>query len=72
MLNLFLSASLVAGLLLMNTENRILYAFTTTIMIAAVFMILIVIYELDTMKVAEDEVSNEPYWQIIQGIEADG
>jgi hypothetical protein len=65
-LNIFLSAIVVTGLALLSLPNNILSIFVTTTMIAAVLMILLVIYELDSMKMSEEEVSNEPYYEIVR------
>lgn len=45
--------------------------FVITAMIASVLMILVVLYELDSMKVAEEEVSNEPYRQVVRVIKTE-
>ncbi len=65
-LNIFLSVILVIGLTLAEIPGTTLSMFVTGSMITAILMILIVVYELDGMKVAEEEVSNEPYFSIIK------
>lgn len=70
-LNLFLSALLIVGLVFTSLPDYRLSMFITFSMIAAVLMILVVIYELDSMKTAEEEVSNEPYRQVIRVIESE-
>lgn len=40
-------------------------------MIASILMILIVIYEIDSMKIAEEEVSVAPYKEVIRLIMED-
>jgi len=40
-------------------------------MVAAVLMIFVVIYELDYMKMAEEEISNEPYRQVTRIIKSE-
>ena len=71
-LNIFLSSILIAGLLLTSLPNYPLSIFIIATMIAAVLMILVVIYELESMKLAEEEVSNEPYRQVVHIIKSDG
>lgn len=70
-LNIFLSGILVTGLVLLNMPSRLLSIFVIATMVAAIIMILLVIYELDSMKYAEEEVSNEPYREVVKYIEAD-
>lgn len=65
-LNIVLSLFLVAGLVFTSLPDYKLSVFIVFSMISSVLMILVVMYELDTMKVYEEEVSNEPYWQIIK------
>lgn len=67
-LNIFLSAILVVGLVFISVPQYSLSIFITTAMIASVIMMLLVIYELDSMKVAEEEVSNEPYRDVVKFI----
>ncbi|MFA4819697.1 MAG: DUF4239 domain-containing protein [Candidatus Aenigmatarchaeota archaeon] len=68
-LNIFLSAVLVIGLLLLDISNFILSMFISTSMIAAVLMILVVIYEMNSMKVSEEEISIDPYIMMIKTID---
>ncbi|MBU4245658.1 MAG: DUF4239 domain-containing protein [Nanoarchaeota archaeon] len=70
-LNIFLSGILITGLILTSLPNYLLSIFIVSSMIAAVLMILIVIYELESMKLAEEEVSNEPYRQVVRIIKSD-
>jgi hypothetical protein len=67
-LNLFLSGILIAGLTLLAIPNYALSIFIVTSMVTAVVMILLVIYELDSMGLAEEEVSMEPYAQVIRNV----
>ncbi|MBI4245204.1 MAG: DUF4239 domain-containing protein [Planctomycetes bacterium] len=70
-LNIFLSGVLITGLLLLNIPDYNLAIFVTTTMIASVLLILMVIYQVDRMKIAEQEVSIEPYRQIIKLIKSE-
>ena len=70
-LNIALSLFLVAGLVFTSLPDYKLSIFIIFSMISSVLMILVVMYELDTMKVYEEEISNEPYWQIIHIIRGD-
>lgn len=70
-LNIFLSSIIIIGLVFRySSSNTILSAFITAGMIAATLMLLVVIYEFDSMKIAEEEVSNEPYRQVIRVVKA--
>ncbi len=71
LLNIFLSAIIVMGLVFTSLPNSALSMFVITAMIASVLMILVVLYELDSMKVAEEEVSNEPYKQVVRVIKTE-
>lgn len=68
-LNIFLSAILIAGLVLLKIPDFLLSVFIVTSMVSAVIMLLVVLYELDTMKTAEEEVSVEPYKQVVRVVE---
>ncbi len=70
-LNIFLSIILIIGLIFTYLPDYKLSLFIVFSMIASVLMILVVMYELDSMRVAEEEVSNEPYRQVIRIIHAD-
>jgi hypothetical protein len=70
-LNAFLSLILIAGLVLLSLPNYMLAMFITTSMVSAIIMILLVIYELDSMGFAERDVSCEPYARVIR-IVSDG
>jgi hypothetical protein len=70
-LNIFLSAVLVAGLTLVSIPNPALSVFITVLIIVSVLLILVVLYELDSMRMAEEEVSNQPYYKVVEIIEAD-
>jgi hypothetical protein len=71
LLNIFLSAVVVLGLVTLSLPNILPSIFIVTSMVAAVIMILFVIYELDSMKFAESEISCEPYANVIR-IVSDG
>lgn len=71
-LNIFLSSIIIIGMIFRYTpSNTILSTFITAGMIAATLMLLVVIYEFDSMKVAEEEVSNEPYRQVVRIIQSE-
>lgn len=70
-LNIFLSVILIAGLVLVAIPNQSLAFFITGSMVASVLMILFVIYDLDSMKMAENEVSIAPYVSLVKMIEQD-
>jgi ABC-type multidrug transport system fused ATPase/permease subunit len=70
-LNIFLSFILIIGLIFMSSANTILSIFIVTAMTASIFMIFVVLYELDSLKISEDEVSNEPYREIVRIIRSD-
>lgn len=70
-LNIFLSLILVGSLIFTSLPDYKLSIFIIFSMIASILMILIVIYELDSMKVAEEEVSNEPYRQVVRVIQSE-
>ncbi len=65
-LNIFLSVILIGGLVFLSIPNYVLSIFIIASTIAAILMIIVVIYELDSMKVAEEEVSNEPHRQVVR------
>lgn len=65
-LNIVLSLFLVGGLVFTSLPDYKLSIFIIFSMISSVIMILVVMYELDAMKISEAEVSNEPYWQILK------
>lgn len=65
-LNILLSSILIIGLTFMKMPTDILSIFVVTTMITAIVMILYIIYELDGMKVAEEEVSYDPYKEVIR------
>jgi hypothetical protein len=65
-LNIFLSFILIVGLTLLGLPNYTLTIFTVSTMVAAIIMILCVIYELDTLKFAEKETFCDPYAQVIR------
>lgn len=70
-LNIFLSLILIAGLVFLQILNYTLSIFIVATMIAAILLILTVIYDLDSMKVAEEEVSIEPYRRLVKIIKSE-
>ena len=70
-LNILLSAILIIGLVLVAIPNYVLSVFIVSAMVAAVLMIFVVVYELDSMKMAEEEISNEPYRQVTRIIKSE-
>lgn len=70
-LNLFLSAILIIGLLFLSIPNYFLSIFIVSSMVASVIMILFVIYELDSLKISEAEVSIAPYEELVNLIAKD-
>lgn len=71
MLNLFLSAVLVFSITCLGFSSFLVSSFIITTMITSILMILLVIYELDSMKIAEQEVSIEPYIKLAKIIKED-
>lgn len=67
-LTVFLSAVLVIGLSVIKYSSLKTTMFVSIPMIAAVLMIFIVIYELDSLKVSEEEISIDPYRKVIREI----
>jgi hypothetical protein len=65
-LNIFLSVILIIGLTLLSLPSYTLTFFIVTTMVAAIIMILCVIYELDKLKYAEKETFCDPYAQVIR------
>lgn len=70
-LNLFLSISLIISITLLKFNDPIVSIFIVAVMIIAILMILLVIYELDSMIIAEQEVSIEPYLKLASIIKKD-
>ena len=66
LLNIFLSVILILGLVFLRIPNYNLSVFVVATMIAAILLILVVVYDLDSMKVAEEEVSVEPYLKLVR------
>lgn len=62
---LFLSLVLLISVVFLIIPIGFLSIFISTTMVISIFLILFVIYELDSMKFAENEVSNQPYMEII-------
>lgn len=71
MLNIFLSSILVLGLIFTSFPDYWLSVFIISTMVAAILMIFIVLYELDSMKLKKEDVSNEPHRQVIRIIESE-
>lgn len=69
LLNIFLSGILLIGIIFLNIPTNAASSFIITSMLSAIIMILMVIYELDSMKIAEEEVSNRPYYALTELLE---
>ncbi|MFH1307960.1 MAG: DUF4239 domain-containing protein [archaeon] len=70
-LNIFLSVILVIGLIFLSIPNYYLSIFIVASMIASVLLILFVIYDLDSLRTAEEEVSIAPYNKLVKFISKD-
>jgi hypothetical protein len=66
---LFLSFILTGGLAVLSIPNVVFSALITGFMIASVLLVLLVLYELDSLKIAEEEVSIAPYKELENYIE---
>ena len=60
-LNLFLSIILIIGLTFLNVPDYITAIASSTLMTIAIIFILFVIYELDTLRTSDNEVSIDPW-----------
>ncbi len=63
---IFLSAILVGSVAFLKMPSGSLTLLISTVMVAAIILILVVIYELDSMKLAEWEVSIGPFNKVIK------
>ena len=70
-LELFLSLLLIIILTVVSIPQTTMAEVITFFMMLAILLTLIVIYELDSMRDFEDEISNEPYRKLIAVIEKD-
>lgn len=70
-LNIFLSVILIIGLIFLSIQNYLLSIFIVASMIASVLMILLVIYQLDSLSVSYEEVSVAPYKKVMTLINED-
>jgi hypothetical protein len=70
-LNIFLSVILVIWLTMLSIPNYTLSIFFVSTMITAIVMILLVIYELDSLRFSDREVSIEPYTAVVNLITND-
>ncbi len=68
-LNIFLSLIMIVGLTFLNVPDYLTAVVSTTLMIIAVIFILFVIYELDSLRVSDKEVSIEPWLKVAKFIE---
>ncbi|MBI4162970.1 MAG: DUF4239 domain-containing protein [Candidatus Aenigmarchaeota archaeon] len=69
MLNIFLSLILIIGLTFLRIPDYITAIVSSTLMIIAVIFILFVVYELDSLRVSDKEVSIEPWLKVAKFIE---
>ncbi len=67
-LTIFLSLILIAGLALLSFQNYILSIFIVSSMVVSIILILFIMYEIDSLKVAETEVFIEPYDEVVRFI----
>jgi hypothetical protein len=66
---LFLSVILVISIIFLSLPSGILSIFVSTTMITSIVLIFFVIYELDSMKLSEREVSVEPYIKLARDMD---
>lgn len=67
---IFLSAILVFCVSFLAMPLSYSTAFMTSVMVASVLLILLIVYDLDSLKVAEQEVSEDPYQKLILYLKA--
>lgn len=65
---LFLSLVLVVSLAFLALPFTVVTLFVSTAMIASIILILLVIREINSMKLAEREVSSEPYVEVVKRV----
>ncbi len=68
---IFLSTILVIILTLVILPYNPMSIIITALMMSAILIVLVVIYELDSMRDFEDEISNDPYRKLIALIKAE-
>ena len=65
-LNIFLSAILLIGLALLQMPTANLTPIIIAAMMAAIMLIMLVIYEIDALGINDKEVFIEPYYQLVR------
>jgi hypothetical protein len=70
-LNIFLSAILLLGLAFLYTPSAALTPIIIAAMMCAVMLILLVIYEIDALRISDKELFIEPYYQLVKIIGKD-
>jgi uncharacterized membrane protein YbhN (UPF0104 family) len=70
-LNIFLSLILIMGLTFIATPNYSTFIFVIASMIASIIFILVVIHEMDSLKIADSEVYVSPYEEVVRLIKRD-
>lgn len=68
-LNIFLSMILIIGLTFLNVPDYATAIASSTLMTIAIIFILFVIYELDTLRTSDNEVSIDPWIKVAKFIE---
>lgn len=68
-LNIFLSIILIIGLTFLNVPDYITAIASSMLMTIAIIFILFVIYELDTLRTSDNEVSIDPWIKVAKFIE---
>jgi hypothetical protein len=71
-LEIFLSLILIIILTTVSTPGGYIYMFVIAMMMFAILLTLVAIYELDSMRDFEDEISNAPYRNLIALIKEEG
>lgn len=70
-LNIFLSLVLMISIIFLDIDDPYVSIFIVSTMLISIAMIMLVIYELDSMQIAEQEVSIEPYLKLARIIKED-
>jgi ABC-type multidrug transport system fused ATPase/permease subunit len=70
-LNIFLSLIMIIGLAFLSLDNYLLSIFVISSMVASVIFILFVVYEMDSLKIADKEVFIDPYSEVVKLINKD-
>lgn len=65
-LNIFLSLIMIIGLAFLSLNNYLLSIFVTASMVSSVIFILFVVYEMDSLKIADKEVFVDPYIEVVK------